>query len=571
MKLKTGLRTGLAIVAAFAAATSLARAQTPAAPPTPADIVFVNGKVFTADDSDHVVQGFAVTGDRFVAAGTDSDVRRYAGPQTRVIDLKGRFVSPGITDDHFHNEGGGSGVDLSHVRSLGELLTTVANAAAAAPADTVIVSNSDWHEAQLKEQRLPTAEEIEQAAPGKPVVLVRGGHEYILNTSALKKWNVTKDTPVAAGGQISRNDAGELTGELFDEARSMVTLPRPKPVSMDDILATQKAVAPYGMTALRIPGSYKGDMIAAYRLMKQAEAEGKLTLRWTVYMPGFSLRSAEAARKAIESWGTHQGEGDDWVKVDGVKLMVDGGFEGGHLSKPYLEPYGKGGTFTGLTVSPPNAYTEVVRELNSKGWHVITHAVGDAALDEVLDGYAAADKDSSIKGKRWSVEHAFVSRPEQVARLKALDIAVSAQDHLYLAAPVLKKYWGWDIASEVTPVKTYLDAGLLVAGGTDSPVVPFNPFWNLYHMASRDTISDGVYGEDQKIASRPLLLKLVTLNYAKLIGEEKTRGSIEPGKLADFAVLTDDFLTARPETIRDMKALSTWVGGREVFHAAGYE
>lgn len=560
------LQTELVIVAALTV-NSAAFAQAPA----PADIVFVNGKVFTADEADHVVQGFAVAGDRFVVVGTDGDVRRYVGPQTRVIDLKGRFVSPGITDDHFHNEGGGPGVDLSHVRTLGELLTTVVNAAAAAPVDTVIVSNSDWHEAQLKEQRLPTADEIEQAAPNKPVVLVRGGHEYILNTSALKKWNITKDTPVPAGGQISRNDAGELTGELFDEARTMVTLPRPKPVGMDDILATQKAVAPYGMTALRIPGAYKGNMIDAYHLMKQAEAEGKLTLRWTIYMPGFSLRSAEAARKAIESWGTHQGEGDDWVKVDGVKLMVDGGFEGGHLSKPYLEPYGKGGTFTGLTVSPPSAYTEVVRELNSRGWHVITHAVGDAALDEVLDAYAAADKDSSIKGKRWSVEHAFVSRPEQVARLKALDIAVSAQDHLYLAAPVLKKYWGWETASEVTPVKTYLDAGLLVAGGTDSPVVPFNPFWNLYHMASRDTISDGVYGEDQKIASRPLLLKLVTINYAKLIGEEKTRGSIEPGKLADFAVLSDDFLTAKPEAIRDMKALSTWVGGREVYRAQGYE
>jgi predicted amidohydrolase YtcJ len=565
------LRTGLAIVAAFTTALGYATKLAQAQSPTPADIVFVNGKVFTADEADHVAQGFAITGDRFMAAGTDSDVRRHVGPQTKIIDLKGRFVAPGITDDHFHNEGGGPGVDLSHVRSLSELLTTVANAAASAPADMVIVSNSDWHEAQLKEQRLPTAEELEQAAPNRPVVLVRGGHEYILNTSGLKKWNITKDTPVPAGGQISRNSAGELTGELFDEARAMVSLPPRKPVGMDDILATQKALAPYGMTAIRIPGAYKGDMIQAYHLMKQAEAEGKLTLRWTVYMPGFSLRSADAARKAIDSWGTHQGEGDDWVKVDGVKLMVDGGFEGGHLSKPYLEPYGNGGKFTGLIVSPPDAYTEVVRELNSKGWHVITHAVGDAALDEVLDAYAAADKDASIKGKRWSVEHAFVSRPEQVARLKQLDIAVSAQDHLYLAAPVLKKYWGWETASEVTPVKTYLDAGLLVAGGTDSPVVPFNPFWNLYHMASRDTISDGVYGADQKIASRPLLLRLVTINYAKLIGEEKTRGSIEPGKLADFAVLTDDFLTAKPETIRDMKALSTWVGGREVYRAPGYE
>jgi hypothetical protein len=565
MKLRTKLVIGSALACAAASAAWTAQA------PTPAEVVFVNGKVFTADAQDRVFQGFAVTGDRFVAIGTNGAVRRYVGPRTTVIDLKGRFVSPGLTDDHFHNEGGGPGVDLSHVRTLGELMTTIANAAAAASPGTVIVSNSDWHEAQLREQRLPTAEELDQAAGDKPVVLVRGGHEYLLNTAALRKWNITKDTPVPAGGQISRKTSGELTGELFDEAKALVTLPRQKPVSMGDILATQKAVAPYGITAIRIPGAYKGDLVEAYHLMKQAGAEGKLNLRWTVYMPGFGLRSAEAARKAIESWGVGQGEGDDWVKVDGVKLIVDGGFEGGHLSKPYLEPYGQGGKFSGVTVSPPEAYTEVVRELNRRGWHVITHAVGDAGLDEVLDAYAAADKDSPIKGKRWSVEHAFVSRPEQVARLKKLDVAVSAQDHLYLAAPVLKKYWGWATASEVTPIKTYLDAGLLVTGGTDSPVVPFNPFWNLYHMASRDTISDGVYGADQKIVSRPLLLRLVTINYAKLIGEDKTRGSIEPGKLADFAVLTDDFLTAKLEAVRDMKALSTWVGGREVYHAPGYD
>src|SRR5579864_4255572 len=153
------LRLAIIVALAFAAAPATL-AQSPAsadvdsvAGRAPADIVFVNGKVFTADDGDRVVQAFAVKGDRFVVAGTDDLVRKYVGAQTKVIDLKGHFVSPGITDDHFHNEGGGAGVDLSHVRSLGELLTTVATAAAGAPADTLIVSNSDWHEAQLKEQR----------------------------------------------------------------------------------------------------------------------------------------------------------------------------------------------------------------------------------------------------------------------------------------------------------------------------------------------------------------------------------------------------------------------------------
>lgn len=558
------------ISAGAGVAASAVLAGSAAAAPAPADTVFLNGKVFTADARDSIQQGFAVKGDRFLAVGPTSAMRAYVGPNTKVVDLKGRFVTPGLTDDHFHNEGGGGGVDLSHVRTLSELLMTVANAAAAAGPGTLIVSNSDWHEAQLKEQRLPLAKELDQAAPNNPVVLVRGGHSYILNTAALKKWNITKETPVPAGGAISRGPDGELTGELFDNAKPLVDLPPEKPVSMDDILATQKTVNAYGMTAVRIPGSYKGDMVQVLKLVRQAEADGKLSLRWTIYMPGFGLRDPSRVQAVVDGWGVKPGEGDDWVRVDGVKLIVDGGFEGGHMTKPYLEPYGKGGTFSGVVVVPPAPYTATVTALNRMGWRVITHAVGDAGIDEVLDAYEAANKEKSIVGQRWSVEHAFVSRPDQVKRLKALDVAISAQDHLYLAAPVLKKYWGWERASEVTPVKTYLDAGLLVAGGTDTPVIPFNPFWNLYHMMSRDTISDGVYGADQKIASRPLLLKLLTINYAKLIGEDKAKGSIEPGKLADFAVLTGDFMTATPEQVRDMKALSTWVGGKEVYRDAAF-
>jgi predicted amidohydrolase YtcJ len=559
----TKILSGTYLLAALLASVGVALA-------VPADSVYLNGKVFTANAGNTVVEAFAVTADRFAAVGSTSAMKKLIGPRTRVIDLHGHFVSPGLSDDHFHSEGGGSGIDLSHVRSLAELLTVVANAAASAPAGAIIKSNSDWHEAQLKEQRLPTAKELDQAAPSNPVVLARGGHSYILNDIALKKWNINKDTLAPAGGQISKDAGGELTGELFDNAKRLVPLPPDKPLSMDDILATQKAVNPYGLTSLRIPGFYKGDMLEAVKLWKQAGAEHKLTVRYTVYLPGFGFRSAEDVDRGIAAWGLAQDEGDDWVRIGGIKLGVDGGFEGGHLSRPYQEPYGKGGTYSGLTTTPPDIYNTVVKEINRQGWRATTHAVADAAVEQVLSGYEQANADQPLIGKRWAIEHAFVTRPDLVRRMQQLQLMVSTQDHLYLAAPVLKKYWGWDLASEVTPVKTYLDAGLLVTGGTDTPVIPFNPFWELYHFASRNTIPDGVYGEDQRIADRRVLLDLVTINFAKLIGEENRKGSIEPGKLADFAVLTDDFLNVPVDKIKDMKALATYVGGREVYRDPKY-
>jgi hypothetical protein len=149
--------------------------------------------------------------------------------------------------------------------------------------------------------------------------------------------------------------------------------------------------------------------------------------------------------------------------------------------------------------------------------------------------------------------------------MKKLDLILSVQDHLYLAAPTLKNYLGAARANEITPVKAYLDAGFLVVGGTDSPVVPFNPFFELYHFLTRDTISDGVYGADQRVTSREDLLRMITINYATFTGEAGIKGSIEPGKLADFAVLSEDLLTVAEAKIPPTKAMLTYVGGREVF------
>jgi predicted amidohydrolase YtcJ len=546
------------IVALTAGATTRCFAQS-------ADLVFVNGTVFTAADGSALAQGFAISGGRFIAVGASDAMRRYIGAATTVVDLNGRFVTPGLADGHFHNEGGGPGIDLSGARSLAELFAAIERAVRVAKPDDVIVSNADWHEAQLGEQRLPTAKELDRFAPANPLVLVRGGHEYILNSAALRKWSITNETPAPSGGEIGKDVDGELNGELVDNAKSLVTLPRPGAIRVENVLATQRKLNAYGITSVRIPGSYRGEFFQALDAILEARNSGALTLRYNIYLPGIGVREVARMREILARSPLKQDEGDEWVRIGGVKLLVDGGFEGGHMSQPFVGAMGKGGKYFGITVVPPAQYTEIVKMLNEGGWRVTTHAVGDAALDQVLDAYEAANSSRSIAGRRWAIEHLFVSRPDQIARLKKLDVALSVQHHLYLAAPSLKKYLGPDRASQITPVQTYLNEGFLVIGGTDSPVVPFNPFWEFYHFLTRNTITDGVYGENERVLSRVALLRMITINYAKLTGEANIKGSIEAGKLADFAVLSDDILTVPEQRIPQMKALRTYVGGKEVY------
>jgi hypothetical protein len=195
---------------------------------------------------------------------------------------------------------------------------------------------------------------------------------------------------------------------------------------------------------------------------------------------------------------------------------------------------------------------------------VATHAVGDAAIDEVIAAYEAANAERSIRGRRWTLEHGFIPEADQFPRLKALDLIISAQDHLYLAGPSLVNYWGPVRANRTTPVREYLDRGFLVAGGTDSAVVPYPPLWVIYHFVTRDTISGGVLGADQKI-SRQEALRIETINNAYLTFEERSKGSIEVGKLADLVVLPQDILTCAAKDIERMRVSMTIVGGRVVY------
>ena len=534
-------------------------AQQPRVAERPADTILVSGHVITVDARFSIAEAIAISDGKFTAVGSSASIRRHAGPATRVIDLHGETVIPGLADGHLHDAGGGPGVDLAGARSIADVLAAVAARVARSRPGDLIVTNSDWHEAQLAEHRLPYRRDLDRVAPNNPVVAVRGGHEYVLNSAALKKWNLTKDTPQVPGGRITHGDDGELNGELIDRAKSLVSLPAPPPLTVEALVEQHRRLNTVGLTSIRYPGA----PIEQYRLLQDMARRGMLTVRVNQLLR-LSADTGPKMRDAIEAAGVRPDEGDAWVRIGGMKLGVDGGFEGGWMRQPYAEPWGESGTFRGVNTMAQAPYTDVVKELNRLGWRVATHAVGDAAIDEVLSAYEVANAERSIVGKRWTIEHGFIPQSDQFPRMKALDLVISAQDHLYLAGPSLVRYWGAQRAAWTTPMRAYLDRHFIVAGGTDSSVVPYPPLWVIYHFVTRDTISGGVLGPDQRI-SRQEALRVETINNAYLTFEEAMKGSIEPGKLADLVVLPEDILTCPDKHIQQMRVSMTMVGGRVAY------
>ena len=550
------------IAVALVAVLSLGQATPPLA-----DVILHSGRVVTVDQAFSIAEAVAIANGRVTAVGGTATIRRFATRSTRMIDLAGRTVVPGFIDNHLHSAGGGPGVDLSRARSIDDVLRAVFARIERTEAGGILVSNGDWHEAQLKEQRLPLRDDLDQVSKSHPVVLVRGGHEYVVNSAALARWKIDERTAQPVGGRISRYPDGRLNGELVDAAKGLIELPAPPPRSatqrMGERLADYEKLHAVGLTTVRHPGVSIDD----YRALQEMHRRGALSMRVHVLLRPSGARAT--MQRALDESGIRVDEGNEWLRVSGIKLAVDGGFEGGLMREPYQPPFDEGGTFKGLQTVEPASFEQTVKALNLKGWRVATHAVGDAAIDRVLDAYEAAHRERSIVGRRWAIEHAFIGRPDHLPRLKKLDVAIAAQNHLYLAGPSLVKYWGPQRAALTTPLRTYLDAGLLVSSGTDAPVVPYPPLWTIYHFVTRDTMTGGVMGIEERI-TRQEALRLSTINNARLMFEESIKGSIETGKVADLVVLSEDILTSSEARIRDAEVVMTMVGGRIVYSRGGW-
>lgn len=527
----------------------------------PADLVLVGGPVVTLEDTG-VTEGIAVRGEEIVAVGQEAEIRRYVGEGTRVIELAGRSVLPGLADNHFHSIGGGPGVDLSDTRSLAEVLAAISARADATPAGDVVVTNSDWHEGQLAEQRLPYRDDLDQATSDHPVVVVRGGHEYILNSAALDFWGIDESVAPVEGGRIGRYADGRLNGELVDRAKELVELP-PRPpqepaAAMSALVDGYETLVRRGLTAVRHPGG----SVEQYEMIRALRDQGRLPLRVEYLFRAPRSGSAEALTAALATWPDEGG--DEWLAVGGVKLGVDGGFEGGLMREPYEEPWGEGGSFYGLQTVPREPFIESVVQLRRAGRRAATHAVGDAAIDLVLEGYRAADSVAPLDGERWVLEHGFIPREDHFTVMRELGVVASVQDHLYLAAPSLVEYWGAERAAWTTPLRAYLEEDVPVSLGTDSPVVPYDPWWVLHHFTTRGTISAGVL-DDAQAVSRLDALRAATEGYAYLVFAENRRGTLAPGKLADLIVTAESYLDCPDPCLESMEVDFTVVGGEIVW------
>ncbi|MDH3225067.1 MAG: amidohydrolase family protein, partial [Gemmatimonadota bacterium] len=317
-------------------------------PPAPsADLVLTGGQVLTLDPGIGTVEALAISGTEVIAAGSIQEISSLVGPSTRVIELEGRTVVPGLTDNHFHGLGGGPGVDLSEARSLADVEAAIRARAATIPAGELIVTNSNWHEGQLVEQRLPLRDDLDRATTDHPVVVVRGGHEYILNSFALEGFEIGPDAESPPGGRVGRYPDGRLNGELVDNAQEWI---EPLPVSEPDgppadpvrrLREDLAVMSSLGVTSVRVPGGSP----ELFGLYQQLEAAGELDVRVEyLFRPrGVALSALDSV---VSSWPAGPDFRSELIRVGGVKLGVDGGFEGGWMREPYLEPWGEGAPST---------------------------------------------------------------------------------------------------------------------------------------------------------------------------------------------------------------------------------
>jgi predicted amidohydrolase YtcJ len=546
--------------------------------PQPADLVLVDARILTVDAAFSTATALAVRDGRFVAVGSNEEVRRYIGPATRVIEGRGRTVVPGFIDTHVHALDVASGEATQpfvNLRSIKEVQDWLRAEAPKRPPNAWLWTPRTYP-TRLREHRFPTRQELDAAAPDHPVV-VDCAYAFALNTAALRAAGITRDSASPVGGAIVKDAAGEPTG-LLRNAGGLLARFRPTsegaPLDMLERVHRQYLAA--GITSV----IERGATLQGFETYRQLKAAGRLHVRATVTIRVPDATNSAAVERFIDGLPFKFGDGDEWLKAGPLKLVADGGILIGtsFMRKPFGpgarelyaidDPDDRG--FLSLT---PAQLAAAIGIIHRRGWQMVAHVTGDAGVDAVLDGIEAAQKQTPAADRRHTVIHGYFVNPESAARAARLGVLVDTQPAWhYKDGDALARGLGADRLAHFIGLKTLRQAGVDVAINTDhmlgldlnDALNPFNPLLTIYSATTRRTESGRLLGPGEAV-TRQEALRMMTSAAARFSFDEKQRGSIEVGKLGDFVVLDDHFLTVPAERLRTMRADVTVVGGRIAF------
>jgi predicted amidohydrolase YtcJ len=536
-----------------------------------ADLLLKNGHIITMDDARRTVSAAAVREGKFVAVGGDKDVASCAGKNTRVLDLNHRTVLPGFIDVHTHAHEWAQGIvrgdvdaSAAKVHSIAEIVRLVAEQAKArAPGQWVL--GFGWDDSKLSEHRYIKRQDLDQVAPNVPVYLFHvSGHLGAANTAALKIAGITRDTPDPGGGVIEHDANGEPTGVVKDTAMRLVESHEPPNLPDLSAKATRYAseqAAAVGLTSIHDIWGGTASFADAMHGYQQAYHNGWLKIRVQL-APGVA-NVAEAQQLAAS--GLYTGFGDDHLKLGAVKMFADGGGAARTIAiyPPGLKEGDKENL--GLLLWKPEDMQKAHLALARAGWQLSTHAIGDRAIDEVLDSYAFVTKELGLKDPRFRIIHAGFSTPLILKRLRDQHVLVDGNPaFIYWISSFYEKY-GPERMRWAYPGKSYFDSGVVAAATTDVFVTPISPWYGLYAAVERRAIGTGLVIAPEERLEVLRALEMFTRNPAYIGFEEKKKGSIEAGKLADFIVIDRDPLSVPASELKDIKVLNTYVGGELVF------
>jgi predicted amidohydrolase YtcJ len=526
-----------------------------------ATLAVVNARVWTGDPRRPWADAVAVAGDRISAVGSSAEVKKLAAASTEVVDARGRMVVPGFIDSHIHFLEGGVGlasVQLRDAKTPQEFVRRLADFARTAEPGTWI-TNGDWdHEWWGGE--LPTLEWIDAVTPNNPVWLSRLDHHMSLaNSVALRIAGITRQTPEVGGGTIVRDEHGEPTGILKDNAEQLVDRVLP-PLSAEAerraLEAAMTYVASNGVTSVQHMGTW--DDLAVF-----ARARERGELRTRIYA-AVQIGTWERLRDVLEE----NGRGDDWLRIGALKGFVDGSL-GSHTAA-MLEPFSDAPNDLGLLVNSPDDLYAWTSGADKAGLHMIVHAIGDRAIRLQLDVFARVAAENGPRDRRFRIEHAQHIAPADMPRFGAMGVIASVQPyHAIDDGRWAEKLIGAERARTTYAFRSLLDSGARVAMGSDWPVAPATPLEGIYAAVTRRTLDDrnpGGWQPAQKITVEEAL-RGYTIDAAYASFRETDTGSLTRGKLADFVLLDRDITRIDPIEIRDARVELTVVGGRAVYRA----